>query len=137
MKSEKNIPSIQHAEPKRLRKLYYKIGEVCEITGLPHHVIRFWEREFPQLAPRKTSTGHRIFSEKDIQTILLIKELLYNKKFTIKGAREFITNQNEKSEPAEKLVELSKSHLSKSLLKRLILLKELLERNPVSLQMQS
>ncbi|NMB98904.1 MAG: MerR family transcriptional regulator [Thermoanaerobaculaceae bacterium] len=131
MKSEKKATSIQQQESKRVRKLYYKIGEVCEITELPHHVIRFWEREFPQLAPRKTSTGHRIFSEKDIQTILLIKDLLYNKKFTIKGAREYISNQSGKEVSSEEAaVKTKKISAPKSLVDRLKLLRDLLDRKP-------
>ncbi len=131
MKSEKKISSIQPKEQKRLQKLYYKIGEVCEITELPHHVIRFWEREFPQLVPRKTNTGHRIFSEKDIQTILLIKDLLYNKKFTIKGAREHIANQSEKDTSARKSrVEGNREDLLKSLIERLKRIKSLLDKTP-------
>ena len=73
------------------RKLYYKIGEVCDLTGLTAHVLRYWEKEFPHLAPKKTASGHRLYREKDIQTILLIKNLLYEKKFTIRGAREHIS----------------------------------------------
>lgn len=72
------------------RKLYYKIGEVCEITGLTAHVLRYWEKEFPQLCPKKTASGHRLYREKDIQAALAIKELLYERKFTIKGARAFL-----------------------------------------------
>jgi len=72
------------------RKLYYKIGEVCERTGLTAHVLRYWEKEFPQLAPKKTASGHRLYREKDIQTILYIKQLLYDRKFTIRGAREHL-----------------------------------------------
>lgn len=131
MKSEKKITTNAALESKRVRKLYYKIGEVCEITQLPHHVIRFWEKEFPQLTPRKTSTGHRIFSEKDIQTILIIKDLLYNKKFTIKGAREYIANQIGKENFSEGGAEKTKKiSTPKSLVERLKLLKELLDRKP-------
>lgn len=72
------------------RKLYYKIGEVCDLTGLTAHVLRYWEKEFPQLAPKKTASGHRLYREKDIQSVLLIKELLYEQKFTIRGAREHL-----------------------------------------------
>ena len=72
------------------RKLYYKIGEVCEIAGLTAHVLRYWEKEFPQLAPKKTASGHRLYREKDIQTVLFIKQLLYERKFTIRGAREHL-----------------------------------------------
>ncbi len=73
------------------QKLYYKIGEVGDITGVPSHVLRFWEKQFPQLAPNKTRSGHRLYKKRDIQVILHIKDLLYNKRFTIKGARESLT----------------------------------------------
>mgnify|MGYP005844410635 CR=1 FL=1 len=130
MKNEKKATQHQ-PEIKKVRKLYYKIGEVCEIVDLPHHVIRFWEKEFPQLSPRKTSTGHRIFSEKDIHTINLIKELLYNKKFTIKGAKEFITNKGKEEDTQEQQSEKSEKILNyKSVLEKLKHLKKLLDRIP-------
>ena len=117
------------AASKRPRKLYYKIGEVCELTTLPHHVIRFWEKEFPQLAPRKTSTGHRIFNDKDIEILLFIKELLYVRKFTIKGAREYILQGNTKliKEPPKIIGKAAKDG---KLLDRLNLIKKILERKP-------
>src|SRR5512135_2005490 len=77
------------------QKLYYKIGEVGEITGVPSHVLRFWEKQFPQLAPNKTRSGHRLYKKRDIQVILHIKDLLYNKRFTIKGARESLASWRE------------------------------------------
>ena len=80
-------------------KLYYKIGEVCELAGLPPHVLRFWEHEFPQLLPTKSPKGHRLYRKRDIETILKIKELLYERKFTIKGAREYLGRAGE-SEPS-------------------------------------
>lgn len=76
-------------------KLYYKIGEVCEIAGLPPHVLRFWEHEFSQLVPTKSPKGHRLYRKRDIETILKIKDLLYERKFTIKGAREFLGQEGE------------------------------------------
>jgi|WetSurMetagenome_2_1015567.scaffolds.fasta_scaffold22033_3 DNA-binding transcriptional MerR regulator len=82
------------------QKLYYKIGEVGDITGVPSHVLRFWEKQFPQLAPNKTRSGHRLYKKRDIQVILHIKDLLYNKRFTIKGARESLTSWREGAEPA-------------------------------------
>jgi DNA-binding transcriptional MerR regulator len=72
------------------QKLYYKIGEVCEITNIPSHVLRFWEKQFPQLSPNKTQSGHRLYKKRDILVILQIRDLLYERKFTIKGAREFL-----------------------------------------------
>ncbi len=74
------------------QKLYYKIGEVGDITGVPSHVLRFWEKQFPQLAPNKTRSGHRLYKKRDIQVILHIKDLLYSKRFTIKGARESLSS---------------------------------------------
>jgi len=88
----KKEPAPQGAEspPRYPEKLYYKIGEICEISGLPAHVLRFWEREFPQLSPNKTRSGHRLYRKRDIETIFQIKALLYDQKFTIKGAREYL-----------------------------------------------
>jgi|YelNatPaOPRAMG01_1025707.scaffolds.fasta_scaffold10806_1 DNA-binding transcriptional MerR regulator len=74
------------------QKLYYKIGEVCDITGVPSHVLRFWEKQFPQLSPNKTQSGHRLYRRRDIEAVLQIKELLYEKKFTIRGARDFLSS---------------------------------------------
>ena len=79
-------------------KLYYKIGEVGEITGIPSHVLRFWEKQFSQLAPNKTRSGHRLYKKRDILVILHIKDLLYNKRFTIKGARESLASWKENSQ---------------------------------------
>jgi DNA-binding transcriptional MerR regulator len=70
-----------------LRKLYYSIGEVSELTGIPTHVLRYWESEFAQLRPRKGRTGNRLFQEKDIRIVNQIKELLYDKRYTIAGAK--------------------------------------------------
>ena len=80
------------------QKLYYKIGEVGEITGIPSHVLRFWEKQFQQLSPNKTRSGHRLYKKRDIQVILHIKDLLYNKRYTIKGARESLSSWRESAE---------------------------------------
>ncbi len=74
-------------DPKQIKKLYYSIGEVSEITGLKPYVLRYWETEFKQLAPPKNRAGNRTYRQKDIDSILLIKDLLYSRKFTIKGAK--------------------------------------------------
>ena len=71
-------------------KLYFKIGEVSEITGLPTYVLRFWESEFSKVNPKRTPSGQRLYRKSDIATILLIKSLLYEKKFTIEGARNHL-----------------------------------------------
>jgi len=71
-------------------KFYFKIGEVSKIAGLPSHVLRFWETEFKRIKPRRTETGQRSYTKKDIEIILEIKHLLHEKKFTIDGARKYI-----------------------------------------------
>ena len=68
-------------------KLFFKIGEVAKITGLKTYVLRYWESEFPTIKPTKSKTNQRVYQRKDILTVLLIKKLLYEEKFTIEGAR--------------------------------------------------
>ena len=70
-----------------IKKLYYSISEVCDITKLKAYVLRYWETEFSQLSPPKNRAGNRTYRQKDINIILKIKDLLYNKKYTIDGAR--------------------------------------------------
>ena len=69
-------------------KLFFKIGEVCEITDTQPYVLRYWESEFPSLAPAKNSSGQRIYRRRDIETVLRIKQLLYDEGFTIAGAKK-------------------------------------------------
>src|SRR2546423_11563896 len=68
-------------------KLYFRIGEVSRLCRLPAYVLRFWETEFPQLKPIKSSTGQRMYRRKDVDAVLRIKKLLYEEGFTIAGAR--------------------------------------------------
>jgi len=70
------------------KKLFYKIGEVCSLTDTQPYVLRFWESEFPQLAPRKTRTGQRVYRPRDVEMVLEIKKLLYDEGYTIAGARK-------------------------------------------------
>jgi DNA-binding transcriptional MerR regulator len=71
-------------DPKKIpNKLFFKIGEVCEITDTQPYVLRYWESEFPALAPAKNSSGQRIYRRRDIETVLRIKQLLYDEGFTI------------------------------------------------------
>ena len=69
-------------------KLYFKIGEVSELLGVEAYVLRYWESEFPVLSPKKSGTGHRLYRRKDVELLLRIKHLLYDKRFTIEGARQ-------------------------------------------------
>ena len=77
-------------------KLYFKIGEVADLLGVEPYVLRYWETEFAQLAPKKSGTGHRLYRRKDVELLLRIKFLLYEKRFTIEGARQALlsTKQN-------------------------------------------
>jgi DNA-binding transcriptional MerR regulator len=68
-------------------KLYFRIGEVASLCRLPAYVLRFWETEFPQLKPVKSSTGQRMYRKKDVESVVKIKKLLYDDGFTIAGAR--------------------------------------------------
>ena len=74
-----------------IKKLYYSIGEVSKITELKQYVLRYWETEFKQLSPVKNKAGNRTYRQKDIDMILKIKDLLYNQKFTIDGARHVLS----------------------------------------------
>ena len=68
------------------KKVYYSMGEVCDLTGLKPHVLRYWETQFGVLNPTKNRAGNRVYRSKDIEIILLVKHLLYEKKYTIEGA---------------------------------------------------
>ena len=77
----------------KVKKLYYAISEVSELTSLKAYVLRYWETEFSQLKPPKNRAGNRTYRQRDIDIILKIKDLLYNKKFTIDGARKMLSGK--------------------------------------------
>jgi DNA-binding transcriptional MerR regulator len=74
-------------------KLYFRIGEVAALCRLPAYVLRFWESEFPQLKPVKSSTGQRMYRRRDVESVLRIKQLLYEQGFTIVGARQQLRSE--------------------------------------------
>jgi len=74
-------------------KLYFRIGEVATLCRLPAYVLRFWESEFPQLKPVKSSTGQRMYRKRDVESVLRIKQLLYEQGFTIVGARQQLRSE--------------------------------------------
>jgi DNA-binding transcriptional MerR regulator len=74
-------------------KLYFRIGEVASLCRLPAYVLRFWESEFPQLKPVKSSTGQRMYRRRDVESVLRIKQLLYDQGFTIVGARQQLRSE--------------------------------------------
>ncbi len=71
-------------------KLYFRIGEVSRLAGIKPYVLRFWETEFSNLGPKKSGKGHRLYRRKDVELVLEIKRLLYDKRFTIEGARKHL-----------------------------------------------
>ncbi len=77
-------------------KLYFRIGEVAKLCRLPAYVLRFWETEFPQLKPTKSSTGQRMYRQRDVGNVLRIKRLLYSEGFTIAGARQQLKTEDRK-----------------------------------------
>ncbi len=83
------------------RKEYYSIGEVCEITGLKAHVLRYWETQFKQLVPSKNRAGNRAYRRRDIEMVQLVKSLLYEQKYTIEGARQRLDAMRREGEQLE------------------------------------
>jgi DNA-binding transcriptional MerR regulator len=71
-------------------RLYFRIGDVSEIAGVKTHVLRYWEAEFSEIQPEKSSTGQRVYRRKDVETVLLIKHFLYSERYSIEGARQKI-----------------------------------------------
>ncbi|MGE3468612.1 MAG: MerR family transcriptional regulator [Pyrinomonadaceae bacterium] len=81
-------------------KIYFKIGEVCELVGVQAHVLRYWETEFPMLSPQKNKSGQRSYRRRDVEIALRIKRLLYNEMFTIAGAKKKLhSEQREGNKP--------------------------------------
>jgi DNA-binding transcriptional MerR regulator len=83
------------------KKAYYSIGEVCDLTGLKPHVLRYWETQFDVLSPTKNRAGNRVFRPKEIELILLVKHLLYEEKYTIEGARKRLQEMRKAGELEE------------------------------------
>ncbi len=115
------------------KKAYYSIGEVCDLTGLKPHVLRYWETQFELLHPTKNRAGNRVFRPKEIELILLVKHLLYEKKFTIDGARQRLLDMRKGGEiPESGRDAVSKDFLS-GMKQDLLLLKEVLDAPPSQL----
>ena len=91
--------ALQTGSPDIPDKLYFKIGEVSELLAVEPHVLRFWEGEFPVLSPKKSGTGHRLYRRKDVELLLRIKHLLYEKRFTIEGARQALQRESRTPKP--------------------------------------
>ena len=83
------------------QKLYFRIGEVAGIVGVEPHVLRYWEREFRNIRPTKSARGQRVYSRRDVENLLRVRELLYTQGFTIAGARKQLQRPASKDAPAE------------------------------------
>ena len=91
-------------------KLFYRIGEVSRLSGLEPYVLRYWESEFPQLKPNKGKSGQRLYSKKELDTVLQIKQLLYKEGYTISGARKKL-NGKENQDVLGSVLETAKKEL--------------------------
>jgi len=131
------IVTNERSRPQTLRvadlfatKPFLKIGEVAKLLGVKPHVLRYWESEFPSLKPRKNPSGQRIYAKADIEAIVEIKNLLYNQRYTISGAKKMLTRHNEGEEVlALNLSEKSFSREVKYLKEHIQELLVLLQRN--------
>lgn len=93
-------------------KLYFKIGEVAEIAGVPTYVLRFWETEFARIKPKRTPSGQRLYRKSDVSLVLRVKHLLYEKKYTIKGAKRHLLSKagaQRKEAPGIRIEEIRKT----------------------------
>ncbi len=95
-----------------IKKLYYSIGEVSEMTELEQHVLRYWESEFEQLQPRKNRAGRRVYTEEDIAMVRRVQYLLKDEKYTIEGAKQVLDREAELDEEEkthkDELIEMRK-----------------------------
>jgi DNA-binding transcriptional MerR regulator len=87
------VPNMSQAAAAIPQKLFFKIGEVCELAGVQAHVLRYWETEFPMLAPQKNRAGQRTYRRRDVEMALRIKELLYDEQYTIAGAKKKLASE--------------------------------------------
>ncbi len=116
------------------KKAYYSIGEVCDLTSLKPHVLRYWETQFELLHPTKNRAGNRVFRPKEIELILLVKHLLYEKKFTIDGARQRLLDMRKGGEISEGGKDAVDRDFLTGMRQELQLLKEVLTAPPSRLK---
>ncbi len=95
-------------------KLYYSISEVCSMTGMKPHVLRYWETAFPMLSPTKSQSGNRVYKPEEIRLIKLISRLLYEERYTIDGARQKIEEMSNSTEQMN--LELNATSVSTALI---------------------
>jgi DNA-binding transcriptional MerR regulator len=91
--------ALEERRPEIPDKLYFRIGEVSRLAGIKPYVLRFWETEFSSLGPKKSGKGHRLYRRKDVELVLEIKRLLYDKRYTIEGARKYLDTRTREAAP--------------------------------------
>jgi DNA-binding transcriptional MerR regulator len=79
-------------------RMYFKIGDVADLIGVKPYVLRYWESEFPMIAPQKSNTGQRVYRRSDVETVIMIKTLLYSERYSIEGARKRIRELRKEGE---------------------------------------
>ncbi len=119
-------------------KLYYSISEVCSLTGLKPHVLRYWETAFPMLKPSKSQSGNRTYKREDIGLIKLISSLLYEERYTIDGAKQKIEEMNNQDQQIE--MELKAATVSAEMIdsikKEITGIIAILDRDPMAVDKQ-
>lgn len=108
------------------KRAYYSIGQVCELTGLKPHVLRYWETQFEPLHPTKNRAGNRVFRPKEVELILLVKHLLYDQKFTIDGARQRLLDMRKGGEILASRRQVMNRELLAAMKQELLQVKEVL-----------
>ena len=93
-------------------KLYFRIGEVAQMAGVRPSVLRFWETEFAFLKPDKSTSGQRLYDKREVELILLVRQLLYDEKFTIEGVRQRISPKGKLMAECEPVETLREDHLN-------------------------
>ena len=101
---------------KQIKKLYYSIGDVSKMTDLKQYVLRYWETEFSVLNPEKNKAGNRRYRKEDIKIIRHIKELLYDKKFTIRGAKQYLKDYYKNKDSSSNIVNISSQTVDREFL---------------------
>src|ERR1700739_2815589 len=126
------VPEGSTAAPEIPDKLDLKIGEVSSLLTVEPYVLRCWETEFPKLSPKKTDKGQRMYRRKDVELLLQIKHLLYEKKFTIEGARQFLQGSSKvppKPQPVQSQQTLFGNDALPEIRKELVAILELLSKD--------
>lgn len=105
MSEAAEVKGPQLALPNLPDKMFYKISDVASIAGIETHVLRYWETEFPELTPRKSQSGRRLYSRQDIELVLEIKSLLYDEGFSIAGAKKRLQKRKKTASEQDAIIE--------------------------------